>query len=117
MGTPTNIFKALKAFHNLEDNGHVKFPKKNITDAEYFEASGTFGAINAARDYVTRLGYATGSMQIDMPIAIAKDVRYISKWDNLGKDLEKIQGVIIPMPEFREGGAAVILFEEKDANY
>ena len=87
--------------------------QKEIHDSQYFKPSGTFSAISAAEKFAKDKGYSVGSMEHDYPIAIAKgEGRYISKWNKLGEDAEKIDGVIIPVPEFREGGALIIFFKE-----
>jgi hypothetical protein len=70
-----------------------------------------FTAIGKARKYVSNKGYSIGSMQRDAPIAIAEGDMYISKWWNLGGDVDKIGGVVLPDPEFRDGGATVVIFE------
>ena len=65
-------------------------------------------------EFLKKEGFVLGSMERDYPIAIAKDVNYISKWNNLGSDVSRIEGVIIPDDEFREGGCAVIIFEREN---
>lgn len=76
-----------------------------------FPAGGTFDAIGKAEDYLKDLGYTRGSMSGGEPIGFAQGVDYIAKWYNIGKeDRAKLDGVIIPEPEFREGGARILFF-------
>ena len=86
-------------------------PDRPIVGGKYFSANGTFVAITEAEKFVRAAGYSIGSMQRDYPIAIAHGDCLISKWCNLGKDVDRIDGYIIPDPEFREGGATVIFFK------
>jgi hypothetical protein len=88
-----------------------KFPKIDVANED-----DTFGPITAAEDWLKQNGYIKGSMQRDAPIgfADASKYNYISKWRNMNpKDWESLDGVIIPDPEFREGGA-ILLFFKKD---
>ena len=76
-----------------------------------FPAGGTFDAIGKAEDYLKDLGYARGSMSRDEPIGFAQGVDYIAKWYNIGReDRARLDGVIIPEPEFREGGVRILFF-------
>lgn len=104
---------ALEALETYQQENNFNIPKKEIAGAHYFKSTGTFTAVNTATKFLEKIGYSVGCMQCDAPIAVAKgNDMYISKWYNLGEDKNKIDGVIIPDPEFREGGTAVILFKE-----
>jgi len=76
-----------------------------------FAAAGTFTAITKAEAWCDSHDYSRGSMQRDAPIAIAKGKHLISKWRNLGVDVEGIDGWIIPEPDFREGGCRIEIFK------
>jgi len=91
--------------------GRNQIKDREIAESHYFHADGTFTAIDRARDLVEKKGYSKGSMQRDYPIAIAEGELYISKWGNLGSDVSRIGGVILPDPDFREGGALVLFFK------
>ena len=90
---------------------YKEFPKIEVSGEE-----DTFGPINAAEEWLKKNGYIKGSMQGDAPIGFADEDKYnyISKWRNMEPgDWERLDGVIIPDPEFREGGV-IILFFKKD---
>ena len=83
---------------------------RKIEHAVEFPASGTFEAFYAAESYLEELGYAVGSMCSREPIGFKHGDDRVAKWYNLSKeDKEQLDGVMLPEPEFREGGA-VILF-------
>ena len=83
---------------------------RKIEHAVEFSASGTFKAFYSAETYIKDLSYSVGSMCMNEPIGFKHGDCYIAKWRNLSKeDREKLDGVILPEQEFREGGA-VILF-------
>ena len=87
---------------------------RKIESTRYFPPKDTFGAIYSAIGWAKEKGFSVGSMQRDYPIAIADAEKYgyISKWFNIGEDIGKIGGVIIPDGSFREGGALAIIFED-----
>lgn len=82
-----------------------------------FPSSGTFKAIWAAVKFLEDRGYGVGPMQRDAPRGFAdiEKYGYISKWRNM-EDEEKnfLSGVILPDPEFREGGAVVVFFKDPE---
>jgi hypothetical protein len=87
-------------------------PKIDVVYAVEFVPSTGFDAINNAREYLKDLGYTIGSMQGSYPIAFATGVNYISKWDGLsGSDIPRLDGVVIPIPSFRDGGNLVLFFK------
>lgn len=76
-----------------------------------FPANGMFEAINNARSYLADRGFSFGSMEMDRPIGIHHGDCYISKWHNMtAKERRSLNGVIVPIGEFREGGARVLFF-------
>lgn len=84
---------------------------RKIEHAVEFEPKGTFQAFYAAENYLKELGYATGSMCRNEPIGFKHGVSYVAKWYNLSKDdKEQLDGVMLPEPEFREGGAVILFF-------
>ena len=83
---------------------------RTVHETKTFEANGTFGAIGNAKKFLTDNGYSVGSMCSDEPIAIKKGDCYIAKWYNLGEDTPKIDGWILPLSEFREGGCRIEFF-------
>lgn len=82
---------------------------KKIEHAVEFPASGTFEAFYAAEEYLKQLDYSVGSMCSGEPIGFKHGNLHIAKWYNLSKE-EKAQldGVMIPEPDFREGGVVII---------
>lgn len=72
-----------------------------------FQASGTFGAITAARDWLSERGFSVGRMCCDEPMGIMKGDFDIQKWRNLS---ERERGSLhgrITSDDFREGGVTV----------
>lgn len=88
---------------------------RNITQEITFEINdGEFSAYHQAEKWCEENWYSYWSMQRDAPIAICKwDYEYISKWRNLWEDVENIDGVIIPDPDFRNGKAKIYILWEK----
>jgi len=75
----------------------------------------TFGPISAAEKFLKEKGYSRGSMDGDSPIAFANADKYenIAKWHNIDREeYDKLDGVIVPEPEFREGGVVVLFFKK-----
>lgn len=96
---------------NKYERKHETYLNRPVVHEVSFPASGTFSAIGKAEEYLKDLGYARGSMSRDEPIGFAQGVDYIAKWYNIGKeDKAKLDGVIIPEPEFREGGVRILFF-------
>lgn len=80
-----------------------------------FQANGIFVAIDNARAYLDDEGFVLGSMQRGEPIGFAPRATtdYISKWRNMDReDKRTLAGIIVPIGDFREGGARVLYFEQ-----
>lgn len=83
----------------------VKFTKQFPNDGD------AFSGVNAALDFLRQKGFSVGSMQRGDPMGIAKGDVYISKWRNLGKDVELLDGKItFPTSDPRDGDALVELY-------
>lgn len=96
---------------NKYERKHETYLNRPVVHEVSFPASGTFSAITKAEEYLKDLGYARGSMSREEPIGFAQGVDYIAKWYNISReDKAKLDGVIIPEPEFREGGARILFF-------
>jgi hypothetical protein len=99
---------------NHKHSSHLKgkfWQDREIVHAVDFPPNGTFKAFYAAENHLKELGYCVGSMCSEEPIGFAYDADYVAKWYNLSRDKKNsLDGVIIPEPEFREGGATVIFF-------
>ena len=90
---------------------HETYLNRPVVHEVSFPAGGTFDAIGKAEEYLKDLGYTRGSMSRDEPIGFAQGVDYIAKWYNIPReDKAKLDGVIIPEPEFREGGVRSLFF-------
>jgi hypothetical protein len=84
---------------------------REILHAVEFEKAGTFRAISAAQLYLQDLGYSIGSMARDEPIGFSNKYNNMAKWPNLtNSERGEIDGVILPDPGFREGGATILFF-------
>ena len=80
-----------------------------------FAAGDDFDGVNNARDWLGEHGYICGSMQMDSPIGFAPDetTAYISKWRNmLYREQRLLAGVIVPIKDFRDGGARLLFFKQ-----
>lgn len=76
-------------------------------------AEGTFHAHSSAVSYLRENGYCVGSMERDRPIGFMYGYDYVSKWKNMtSSEQNTLDGVILPMPEFREGNARIVFFVE-----
>ncbi|MEM4260887.1 MAG: hypothetical protein QXG00_06625 [Candidatus Woesearchaeota archaeon] len=86
---------------------------KKVIKTKIFKPSGTFKAILNALKFLVNAGYSYGLMHGNDPIAIAKGRNiFIPKWYDLKPaDIKKIDGVIIPMPEFKNGGAKIVFYK------
>lgn len=87
---------------------------RQILHNEYIKPCGTFSAFYKAEALLKGMGYRTGSMEGGNPIgfAPADPYDYISKWTNMDKeDRSLLHGVMLPDPEFREGGVVIVFFE------
>ena len=86
--------------------------KKDVAEV-LFKSKGTFTAITMAEKFLAKKGYRIGSMCGREPIAFAKSnqIDYIAKWKNISTDeYHKIDGVILPDTDFREGNSIVYFF-------
>lgn len=84
-----------------------------------FDAEGDFNAVNSAREYVKEMGMTVGPMCSDSPMGFASAEKHahVAKWRNINSDeYDLLSGVIITLdPDgFREGGAAVVFFEDPE---
>jgi hypothetical protein len=110
--------KNLSTFNGFVNESEASFERKHDTylgrpllHEVSFPASGTFSAIGKAEEYLRDLGYTKGSMSQQEPIGVAHGVDYIAKWYNIPReDKDKLDGVIIPEPDFREGGVRILFF-------
>lgn len=74
---------------------------------------GTFKSIYRAEDFLKDLGYRTGSMCRQEPIGFAYKCDYVAKWYNLSKeDKNSLDGILLPLDEFREGGVRIVFFNQ-----
>jgi len=95
--------------------GYGTLPLIDVKYALEFVPAGTFSSIGNARKYLEEMGYIIGSMQGPSPIGFADGSRYdyVSKWDNMNRSEHgTLDGVIIPDPEFREGGSIILFFQD-----
>lgn len=84
---------------------------QEIIHAVDFTPNGTFQAFYEAERHLKDLGYCIGSMCRLEPIGFAYGVNYVAKWYNLSReDKVRLDGVILPQDEFREGGALILFF-------
>lgn len=99
---------------NHEHASHLKgkfWQDREIVHAVDFPPSGTFGAIRGAEGHLKDMGYTIGSMCREEPIGFAYEANYVAKWYNLdAEDKMRLDGVILPQHEFREGGAIILFF-------
>lgn len=98
-----------------------------IQYAVYFEPMGIFQALNAAKEWLNKEGYASGSMYMNYPIIFKKDSGgncsvttkhgeqrpvIITKWDRISPaQFQQFDGLLEPVDDFREGGVRVIFYE------
>ena len=58
-----------------------------------------FKAFNIVEEFAKGLGYTTGSMERDYPVACARNVSFISKWNNIDHSIygdgPRIEAVIV----------------------
>lgn len=84
---------------------------RKIEHAIEFKPRGTFNAFYSAENYLKELGYSVGSMCRSEPIGFKHGDLYVAKWYNLSKeDREQLDGIMLPEPDFREGGAVILFF-------
>ena len=96
---------------NKYERKYEEYLGRPVVHEVSFPAGGTFDAIGKAEDFLKDLGYARGSMSGGDPIGFAQGVDYIAKWYNIPKeDRARLDGVIIPEHDFREGGVRVLFF-------
>ena len=85
-----------------------------LQEIEFKSEWSTFSSHYKAEKWCKENWYLTWSMQRSAPIAICKwEEWYVSKWRNLWDDIEKIDGVIIPDPDFREWNAKIYILWNK----
>jgi hypothetical protein len=84
---------------------------KKVKETIEFKADGTFKAFYAAEKRARELGYTTGSMCRNEPIAMGKDFEYIAKWYNIEpSERHRIEAGILS-EDFREGDVIIAIFE------
>lgn len=86
---------------------------RTVLYSEEFQPAGTFEAYHNAEARLRDLGYTIGSMCASEPIGFADEnvCDYVAKWYNIPKEEKKLlDGVMIPLGGFREGGARIIFF-------
>jgi hypothetical protein len=84
---------------------------REILHAVDFPANGTFQAFYSSEKHLKELGYCVGSMCRQEPIGFAYGAECVAKWYNLdSRDKAQLDGVILPQPDFREGGAIILFF-------
>lgn len=90
----------------------AKTINKTIEKIIPVRSTGTFTAIDEAREVVIKAGFKHGIMCSDAPIAIAPgDFDYIAKWYNISRDEWKhLEGVIVS-EDFREGDCYICYFK------
>lgn len=99
-----------KLKHRSDLKGEI-YEGREIIHAIEFKPGGTFYALSAATVYLKDLKYNVGTICSNYPIGFAYGYEYINKWPYLDPHIkEKLDGIIIPQPEFREGGALIIFF-------
>jgi len=103
------------------------YSKRIFPSSEQGDESDTFRAINGAENFLKDAGYLKGSMALDYPIGFIRPEKtndgdmitkhgeerafIITKWDRLSQEQkDELDGIIIPNPDFRNGGAAVLFF-------
>ncbi len=87
-------------------------PDVDVVYAVEFVPNGTFVANENAEEYLRGLGYRIGSMEQDNPIGFSNNFN-VPKWGNIREDGKSLlDGAIVPLPEFREGGSLILFFEE-----
>jgi hypothetical protein len=101
----------------------IKVEKKDLIGKEFqgrkasrvidIWPAGTFTAFYEAEKTLRELGYRTGSMCRNEPIGFMHGYDYVAKWYNLSQeDKSSLHGLLLPLDEFREGGARIVFFEE-----
>ena len=92
---------------------YAKVVGKEVANVTFVNGDGTtFDAFYKSEKLAKELGYNTGSMCRDMPIALAKDVSYIAKWTNIyPEDYPRIEGVLISLDFRDENEVAIVEFE------
>lgn len=77
------------------------------------KADDTFSAYYEAQEKLKELGVSAGSMQREAPIGLVFGDVGISKWRDLGPDIRKLDGLLIPLNGGFRGGDAVIYLAKK----
>jgi hypothetical protein len=93
---------------------HPQLKQRQVLYTEYIPADDTFQAFYKAEAMLKEMGYIVGSMERQYPIGFAPkaDWSYISKWSNMSSEERLLlHGVMLPDPNFREGGVVIVFFE------
>jgi hypothetical protein len=82
-----------------------------------FIGSGTFEALNKAKDWCSENGYSYGSLQADAPIGFLKGDFQIAKWRNLSKkERDGLDGIMdAPGRTYRTGPVTITLSNERES--
>ena len=90
----------------------AKLIGKAVAKVQEFSATGeTFQAIEGARQKAHSLGYTSGSMESNNPIALSKDASRIAKWRNISRnEYHRIDGFLISN-DMREGDAYLVILK------
>lgn len=86
--------------------------RKIIQQIDFQKNEKDFSSIYMAEQWCKENWYSYGSMQREAPIAICKWDVDISKWRNLWEDIKNIDGIILPLPDFREWNAVIYILWE-----
>lgn len=83
----------------------------NIAFTKDFSAPGeSFAAFNAAVKWCKEQGFSVGRMCAGEPVGIRRGQFDIQKWTNMSaEDKRRLDGQIVPIGDFRDGGARVML--------
>lgn len=76
------------------------------------EETGSFAAYNLALNFCEQYGINSGSMERSSPIGLAFNAEYISKWSNLGSDVEFLDGALVS-ESFRSSGKVTLYFSKE----
>lgn len=86
---------------------------RKVLYSEEFKPGETFEAYYNAVGRLKELGYTIGSMCSQEPIGFADNNHcdYVAKWYNIpNEEKQLLDGVMIPVGDFREGGAKILFF-------
>lgn len=100
-----------KGFDRFKDT--LVIGRKCVHSIEFKSNNSPFSAYYEATNHLKDMGYSMGSMCGSEPIGFSGEYEYIAKWRNIDvEDREKLDGIIIPLNDFREGACSIIFFNE-----